>query len=64
ICDDHGCRPAEPEQVATYPPFSKEPGTEWRARIERTSNERFTKPRAAVEEKIGRFLLGGTREKE
>ena len=59
ICDDHGCRPAEPEQVATYPPFTREPGTEWRSRIERTSNERYTKPRAAVEAKIGRFLLGG-----
>src|ERR1022692_240512 len=41
ICDDHGCRPAEPEQVATYPPYTKEPGTEWRSRIERTSNERY-----------------------
>ncbi len=59
ICDDHGCRPAEPEQVATYPPFTKEPGTEWRNRIERTSNERYTKPRALVEAKLTRFLMGG-----
>jgi len=64
VCDDHGCRPAEAEQVVTYPPFMREPGTEWRSRIERTSNERYTKPRADVEEKIGRFLLGGTGEKE
>src|ERR1019366_4800073 len=59
ICEDQGCRPAEPEQVSTYPPFSREPGTEWRSRIERTSNERYTKPRATVEAKIGRFLMGG-----
>jgi Type IV secretion-system coupling protein DNA-binding domain len=57
ICDDHGWRPAEPEQIATYPPLSREPGTEWRIRIERTSNERYTKPRSAVEGKITRFLI-------
>jgi type IV secretory pathway TraG/TraD family ATPase VirD4 len=61
ICDDNGCRPAEPEQIATYPPLTREPGTEWRSRIERTSNERYTKSRDAVEAKIERFLLG-TRE--
>jgi hypothetical protein len=27
------------KQVATYPPYTREPGTEWRSRIERTSNE-------------------------
>jgi hypothetical protein len=64
ICDDNGCRPAEPERVATYPPYSKDPGTEWRSRVERTSNERYTKPRVAVEEKLSRFLLGDMREKE
>ncbi len=63
VCDDHGCRPAEPEQVATYPPSSKDPGREWRCRIERTSNERYTKPRAAVDARIERFLLGNEREK-
>ena len=57
VCDDNGCRPAAPEQVATYPPSTREPGTEWRSRIERTNNERYTKPRAAVEAKIARFLL-------
>jgi hypothetical protein len=57
-CDDHGCWPAAPEQIATYPPFGKAPGTEWRSRIERTSNERYTKSRAAVETKLARFLLG------
>ena len=62
ICDEHGCRPAEAEQVATYPPFTKEPDTEWRCRIERTSNERYTKPRATIEAKLTRFLLGEVRE--
>ncbi len=63
VCDDHGCRPAEPEQIATYPPLTSEPGVEWRGRIVRTSNERYTKPRHAVDGRIERFLLG-TREKE
>ena len=62
VCDDHGCRPAEPEQVATYPPFAREPGTEWRSRIERTSNEQYTKPRAEVEAKITQFFLRETSE--
>jgi hypothetical protein len=56
-CDENGCRPAEPEQVATYPPFLKDRDAEWRSRIERTSNERYTKPRAEVDAKISRFLL-------
>jgi hypothetical protein len=58
ICDDHGCRPAEPEQIATHPPLTRETGTEWHSQIERTSNERYTKPRAMVEARIARFLLG------
>jgi len=58
VFDDHGCRPAEPEQIATYPPLTREPGTEWRSRIERASNERYTMPRRTVEAKIDRFLLG------
>jgi hypothetical protein len=58
VCDDEGCRPAEPEQIATYPPLSRKPGTEWRSRIECTSNERYTTSRAAVEGKVQRFLLG------
>jgi hypothetical protein len=57
-CDDNGCRPAEPEQVATYPPSTKDPGMEWRSRIERTSNERYTKLRVEVETNIVQFLLG------
>ncbi len=58
VCDDNGCRPMEPEQVATYPPFRKDRNAEWRSRIVRTSNERYTKQRAEVEAKIARFLLG------
>jgi hypothetical protein len=58
VCDNEGCRPAEPEQIATYPPLSRKPGTEWRSRIECTSNERYTKSRAAVEGNVERFLLG------
>jgi hypothetical protein len=57
VCDSHGCRPAEPEQIATYPPRFREPGTEWRSRIERTSNERYTRSRSQIEAKIERFLL-------
>jgi hypothetical protein len=58
VCDESGCWPAEPEQVSTYPPFMKDRDAEWRSRIERTSNERYTKPRAEIENKIQRFLLG------
>jgi hypothetical protein len=56
-CDETGCRPAAPEQIATYPPSMKQRDAEWRSRTERTSNERYTKPRAAVDAKITRFLL-------
>ena len=59
-CNDTGCWPAEPEKIATYPPFSKTQNAEWRSRIERTSNERYTKPRAAVEAAITKFLLSPT----
>jgi hypothetical protein len=59
-CDAKGCRPTGPEQIATYPPFLREPGTEWRSRIERTSNERYTKPRDQVDAEIADFLLGKT----
>jgi hypothetical protein len=57
ICDDDGCRPAEAEPMATYPPFTGAPGMEWRSRIERASNERYTKPRAEIEARLARFLL-------
>jgi hypothetical protein len=56
-CDDRGCWPAEPERIATYPPFLKNSNAEWRRKIERTSNERYTNPRALVEAQIARFLL-------
>ena len=57
-CDATGCRPVEAERVATYPPLLRNRDAEWRSRIERTSNERYTKPRVKVEAKIGRFLVG------
>ena len=60
-CDETGCRPAEPEQVATYPPLTKDRDAEWRSRIERTSNERYTRPRAEVDARIARFLLRATK---
>jgi hypothetical protein len=60
-CDDNGCWPAEPEKVATYPPFKKTYNAEWRSRIERTSNERYTKRRTRVEEAIARFLTQPTK---
>jgi len=56
ICDDNGCWPAEPERIATYPPFVQ-PGVEWRSRIERTSNERYTRRRGAVDDEIARFMV-------
>jgi len=56
-CDDKGCWPAEPERIATYPPFLKNSDAEWRSKVERTSNERYTRPRAMVEDQIARFLL-------
>jgi hypothetical protein len=57
VCDESGCRPAEPERIATYPPFLKNADAEWRSKIERTSNERYTTSRAVVEGQITRFLL-------
>jgi hypothetical protein len=59
-CDDSGCRPVEPERIATYPPYQRTQNAEWRNRIERTSNQRYTKPRASVESAITRFLLAPT----
>ena len=59
-CDAAGSRPSAPEPVATYPPLPKTPGAEWRSRIERTSNERYTKSRGDVEAEMGRFLKRGT----
>jgi hypothetical protein len=58
VCDDQGCRPAEPERIATLPPLTRGPDIEWRSRIACASNERYTKSRAAVDAMIRRFLLG------
>jgi hypothetical protein len=57
-CDENGCRPAEAERVVTYPPLLRSRYAEWRSRIERTSNERYTKPRPTVEANIAKFMLG------
>jgi ABC-type oligopeptide transport system ATPase subunit len=57
VCDDSGCRPTEPERIATYPPFLKNSDAEWRNRIERTSNERYTRRRVMVEAQIARFIV-------
>jgi hypothetical protein len=55
-CDDTGCWPAEPQMIATYPPFTQR-HIEWRSKIERASNERYTRQRNAAEATIARFLL-------
>src|SRR5207302_1587861 len=55
-CDESGCRPAEVERVAIYPPC-KTPNAEWRSKIERASNDRYTRSRTAVDREISEFLL-------
>jgi len=55
-CDDTGCWPTEPQMIATYPPFTQR-HIEWRGKVERTSNDRYTKPRIRVESEIAHFLL-------
>jgi len=62
-CDDRGCWPAEPERIATYPPFQRNRDAEWRSKIERTSNERYTRSRVTVDAEIARFLLGQQNER-
>jgi hypothetical protein len=59
-CDDKGCWPTEAERVATYPPFHKNRDAEWRNKIERASNARYTKSRTLVETRISRFVLDGS----
>lgn len=49
------CEPADPQLIATYPPF-RTPGAEWRSTIVRASNERYTRPRSEVDAEIARFL--------
>ena len=49
--------PSGPHLVTTYPPFPKERHTAGREWIVRASHERYTKPRASVDAKLGRFLL-------
>ena len=40
------------------PRSQRTPNAEWRSKIERTSNERYTTPRAEVEARITRFYFG------
>jgi hypothetical protein len=62
-CDDTGCWPDEPQMIATYPPYPKTQNAEWRSRIERTSNERYARPRTVVEAAITKFLLSQSNRK-
>jgi hypothetical protein len=48
--------PSGPHLVKTFPPFGRGDRTAPRERIVRVSRERYTKPRASVDAKIGRFL--------
>jgi len=56
-CDDAGCRPTQPEQIATYPPFLRNRDAEWRSKVERTSSERYTRSRSSIDTEITRILL-------
>ena len=56
-CKDGVCEPADPQVIATYPPFRRAGDAEWRSRIVRSSNERYTRPRAQVDAEIARFLM-------
>jgi type IV secretory pathway TraG/TraD family ATPase VirD4 len=50
--------PSGPFCVKAFPPLPKERWAADRHRIVRTSRERFTRPRAAVDAELTRFLLG------
>src|ERR1022692_2092963 len=56
-CKDGVCEPADPQVIATYPPFGRTRDTEWRSKIVRASNERYTRPRDHVDAEIARFLM-------
>jgi hypothetical protein len=62
-CDDETgvCEPTYPKPVVTRPPLRKHKNAEWRQSLIRTSNERYTRPRAAVDAGIARFLLRKTK---
>ena len=59
-CDGHGCEPSQPRKMATYRPSARERGSGWRENIIRASNERYARPRAAVDAAIERFMLRRT----
>ncbi len=56
ICDEHGCEPSQPEQIATFAPFQRSPNTAWRSSIVRASNHVYARPRREVDEEIARFM--------
>jgi hypothetical protein len=57
--DEHGVtRPAGPHLVNTFIPFAKTKDDNERARVIRTSLQRYTRPRVDVEEKLCKFLSG------
>jgi len=49
--------PSGPHRLATYPPFSPPPHKAVRDHITRVSQERYTKPRTAIDSKFKRFLI-------
>jgi len=53
-CDDRTgvCEPTFPQSVVTRPPLRKERDAAWRESIIRTSNERYTRSRADVDDSI------------
>jgi hypothetical protein len=53
---DGAGQPTGPHLVSTYPPFLRTMGNADRARVIRTSTERWTRPRAELEAKLARFL--------
>jgi len=53
---DGAGQPTGPHLVSTYPPFLRIKGNADRARVIRTSTERWTRPRAELEAKLARFL--------
>jgi len=60
-CDDAGCRPLSRNASPPIPQYRRTQNAEWRSRIERTNNERYTNPRAAVESAIAKFFLSPSR---
>jgi hypothetical protein len=58
-CANGVCEPSEPLKITTYAPLHT-PNTEWHSKIERASNERYTKSRTEVDTEISGFLAFGS----